>query len=106
MIESRKSLIASLLVLISLSHSAAGAAIGFKPAVNYPVGTRPVAVAAGDFNGDGKIDLAVVNSGDATVAGDKVRHDAVVGHCRLFLVLQPDQDGAESYHFKGPLGEN
>lgn len=60
----------ALMAMIAISHSAAGSAIGFKPAVNYAVGTKPVAVAAGDFDGDGKIDLAVVNSGDASVGDD------------------------------------
>ena len=58
------------LLATALSHSATSATIGFKPAVNYAVGTKPVAVAAADFDGDGKIDLAVVNSGDASVGDD------------------------------------
>src|SRR5215471_12356574 len=70
MLGPRKLLIASLFALIVLRHSATSATIGFKPAVNYPVGTKPVAVAAGDFDGDGKVDLAVVNNGDATAGDD------------------------------------
>lgn len=58
-------------ILLFLTHQIATAAnLGFKPAVNYPVGTNPVAVTTGDFNGDGKIDLAVVNSGDASAGND------------------------------------
>jgi hypothetical protein len=34
---------------------------GFTPAVNYAVGTGPDAIGIGDFNGDGKPDLAVAN---------------------------------------------
>jgi hypothetical protein len=33
----------------------------FAAAVHYPAGLYPCAVAAGDFNGDGKLDLAVAN---------------------------------------------
>ena len=42
---------------------------GFAAASGSPlaVGSLPVAVAAGDFNGDGTQDLAVTNSGDSTV---------------------------------------
>src|SRR5438874_9946074 len=39
----------------------------FAPAVNYPVGTNPYSVAVGDFNGDGRLDLAVANEGDNNV---------------------------------------
>src|SRR5581483_6324599 len=35
----------------------------FAPAVNYAAGNTPYAVAVGDFNRDGKVDLAVPNFG-------------------------------------------
>ena len=57
----------NLLMVFVLSHFAIGANVGFKAAVTYAVGTNPIAAAAGDFNGDGKIDLAVVDSGNANV---------------------------------------
>jgi uncharacterized protein YjdB len=41
---------------------------GFQPAAAYPTGKSPFAAAAGDFNGDGKLDLAVANAGDNTVS--------------------------------------
>src|SRR5205085_8067448 len=40
----------------------------FSPAVSYPTGTGPQAVLTADFNGDGKLDLAVVNNGSNTVS--------------------------------------
>jgi hypothetical protein len=40
----------------------------FKIHVDYPVGNFPVGIVAADFNGDGKIDLAVVNDYDSTVS--------------------------------------
>ena len=39
----------------------------FSAPVAYPVGNSPVAIAVGDFNGDGLPDLAVTNSADGTV---------------------------------------
>ncbi len=41
---------------------------GFLPAKNYKAGTTPAHVAVGDFNGDGKADLAVANSGSGKVS--------------------------------------
>jgi len=41
----------------------AGAPGKFGTATNYPVGTHPHTVAAGDFDGDGNTDLAVANMG-------------------------------------------
>src|SRR5262245_54341988 len=35
--------------------------VNFAPAVNYGVGDNPASVAVGDFNGDGKPDLATAN---------------------------------------------
>ena len=45
----------------------------FKPAVNYTAGTAPWSILAGDWNGDGKPDLAVANflSGDIAVLPGK-----------------------------------
>src|SRR5579863_1260981 len=40
----------------------------FGPATDFPVGNSPLAIAMGDFNGDGKLDLVVVNQGDNTVS--------------------------------------
>src|SRR6266436_4641989 len=53
-----------------ISNPAHGATVGFNKAVTYPVGTPPLAVAAGDFNGDGKVDLAVANAGNAGAGDD------------------------------------
>ncbi|RXZ79780.1 VCBS repeat-containing protein [Paenibacillaceae bacterium] len=40
----------------------------FQPAVHHPVGDKPRSVVVGDFNGDGKPDVAVANAGANTVA--------------------------------------
>ena len=58
------------LVAVFSVREAVGVTNNFKPAVNYPVGTNPVGVAAGDFDGDGNIDLAVVNNGNASIGDD------------------------------------
>ena len=38
----------------------------FQPQVTYAVGSIPIAIVAGDFTGDGHLDLAVANSRAAT----------------------------------------
>src|SRR5438105_15642329 len=42
--------------------------LSFSPAVSYPVGVNPQAVVTGDFNGDGRLDLAVANHASNTVS--------------------------------------
>ena len=40
----------------------------FQPQVTYAVGSSPIALVAGDFNGDGRTDLAVANAGSNDVS--------------------------------------
>lgn len=40
----------------------------FQPHLDYATGKNPTALAAGDFNGDGKLDLAIVNAEDGSVS--------------------------------------
>jgi hypothetical protein len=40
----------------------------FATATNFSVGTAPRSVAIGDFNGDGKLDIATANSGSSNVS--------------------------------------
>jgi len=40
----------------------------FQPAVNYSAGSYPSSVTVADFNGDGKLDLAVANNGSNNVS--------------------------------------
>ncbi len=56
------------LLPVSSQNAAAAGTNDFQAAVSYPVGRNPVSAAVGDFNGDGKLDVAVVNSGDNTVS--------------------------------------
>lgn len=64
---------ATLVLILSGTSLAQGSpSVSFRPPVNYSVGSNPIAVAVGDFNNDGKPDLAVVNAGgtNANDAGD------------------------------------
>src|SRR5436853_5362975 len=42
--------------------------LSFTPVYTYNVGVQPEAIAMGEINGDGKVDLAVANSGDNTIS--------------------------------------
>jgi FG-GAP-like repeat len=61
-------------VLLCLVFSSVGplviAQVNFSDPASYPVGTSPTAIAVADFNGDGKPDLAVANSGDPNTNDD------------------------------------
>jgi uncharacterized repeat protein (TIGR01451 family) len=55
-------------LMLSLGYPANSAATDFATAKSYPVGTAPSAIVVGDFNGDGKLDLAVANFGSSDVS--------------------------------------
>jgi hypothetical protein len=55
-------------LLFSLIIPAARAQLQFSNPVSYPVGNSPGEVVVGDFNGDGKLDMAVLNTGDQTIS--------------------------------------
>ena len=59
-------MICSLLAL--LGNPASASAVSFGTPTSYPVGTNPAAIVVGDFNGDGKIDIAVANTGSDDVS--------------------------------------
>ncbi len=61
-------IVAISIFLLLLGKPANLAAIEFAAAKSYPVGTNPQAIAVGDFNGDGKPDLAVANFGSNNVS--------------------------------------
>jgi hypothetical protein len=53
-----------LVLLMALAGTAFSAT--FKTAVRVPAGTAPSAIAVGDFNKDGKLDMIVANKGDSS----------------------------------------
>jgi hypothetical protein len=60
--------LASNTVSVLLNTTAPGAATpSFAAEATFSTGTRPISVAIGDFNGDGRADLAVANAGSGVV---------------------------------------
>ncbi len=59
---------AAVAMMAGILYPASSGAVDFAPQKTYPVGTSPTAIVVGDFNGDGKPDLAVANSGSANVS--------------------------------------
>jgi hypothetical protein len=60
--------VAFTLIMLPTLVPAARAQLQFSAPANYPVGIAPSNVAVGDFNGDGKQDFAVANSGTGNVS--------------------------------------
>ncbi len=75
-------------VSILRNDTAPGAASGSFTAATVSVGNLPNAIALGDFNGDGRADLAVANAGDSTVS----------------ILLNTTAPGAASIGFNPPTG--
>jgi uncharacterized protein (TIGR03437 family) len=53
---------------ILTASSASAQSFSFQPAATYAAQRGPLATASGDFNGDGKLDLAVANAGSSSIS--------------------------------------
>ena len=58
----------ALVFSVAMAHAATAFDVEFADPVRYPVGTGPRDVVVADFNGDGKLDLAVSNVGSGNVS--------------------------------------
>jgi FG-GAP-like repeat/IPT/TIG domain/FG-GAP repeat len=91
-VRSRFAAFASAVLVVLVLAAAAGAVpaagLSFGAAAHYPTGRGPVAIAVGDFNGDGTQDLVTANANDGTVSvllgtgsgGFAARTDFATGH--------------------------
>jgi len=65
--------------------------INFAAAVTYPVGLYPSAVVTRDFNGDGKIDIVVLNNGDVFNIGSPTTINVLLNNGDGTFTVQPPQ---------------
>ncbi len=55
-------------VIAARHNTSVSGTISFSPAITYPTGASPRGLSLGDLNGDGKLDIAVVNLAGASVS--------------------------------------
>ena len=79
--------------LMSLSAVIANAQVSFAPAQRYPLNTVPYRTVIGDFNGDGKPDLAALSIYGGTVAILLNNGDGTFAAPTYFAAMQPDPQG-------------
>jgi uncharacterized repeat protein (TIGR01451 family) len=58
----------TVLLLSIIGYGRGAFAVEFSSPVTYSVGTSPYGIVAADFNGDGRVDLAVANSGSGNIS--------------------------------------
>jgi hypothetical protein len=87
-----------------LEDRALPSAVSFSPAVNYPTGSNPEYVAVGDFNGDGKADLAVASFDSNSVGVLRGNGDGTFQPARNFAVgLNPTSVVVGDFNGDGKL---
>jgi uncharacterized repeat protein (TIGR01451 family) len=58
----------AIIAVLTFLLTASSRAVEFASPVTYAVGANPNSLVTGDFNGDGKLDLAVLNTGSNTIS--------------------------------------
>ncbi|MBI1824137.1 MAG: VCBS repeat-containing protein, partial [Nitrospirae bacterium] len=69
---------------------------------SIPVGNNPSSISIGEFNGDGRIDLAVVNQGDSTLLPLFGNGDGTFTAATPLLLGDTDGDGTREVNFTAP----
>jgi hypothetical protein len=86
------------------SYAAAGCTNpGFNVAQSFSTGTNPSSVAVGDFNGDGRQDLATANYGDdtASLLGDRTNN--FILSRTMTLTQKPNSVAAGDFNHDGRM---